>query len=34
MGRDGQGCGAVMQDHIEIQGADKRTFEGDEVSLL
>ena len=32
-GRDGRGCGAILQDHIEIQGADRRNFEGEDVRL-
>lgn len=33
-GRDGRGCGAVLQDHIEVQGADRRNFEGEDVSCM
>jgi hypothetical protein len=31
-GRDGRGCGAVLEDHIEVQGADRRNHEGEDVS--
>jgi len=34
LGKDGNGCGAVVQDHIEVQGADRRNFEGEDVSYL
>ena len=31
-GRDGLGCGNVVQDHSVDLGAAKRNFEGEEVS--
>ena len=34
LGKDGRGCGSVVQDHIEVQGADRRNFEGEDVSKL
>ncbi len=32
LGKDGQGCGQVLQDHQVNLGAAKRNFEGEEVN--
>ncbi len=34
LGKEGNGCGFVLQDHAVFEGAEKRNFEDSEVLLF